>query len=317
MDAKAICDGTHVVIIIDLLLKPGFDSSIFLQTIDSILAFGTSLILQSGANKVTILGSSNVKNDILFADLPEFATDGNSLEVSGGQVEKLAQITTTFNSNFSRWITACSRDAESGADVAKSSMVSGSIAQALCLINRHRSEYSTSRIIVFSLGADVDHYSSQYMKLINCFFAAQKADIVIDSCSVGMSREQEESSNISASMEDRFAASILQQGSDLTGGRYIRVHKVSTLLEHLFWCFTPGSSERALLVLPPKLKICPPAACFCHRKVLDIGYVCSVCVSVFCQFLPFCSTCQSNVFVNNLKKIAQLKTSKATDEKIV
>lgn len=312
MDAKAICDGTHVVFIIDLLLKPGFDASMFLQTVDSILAFGTSFILQSGANKLTVLGSSNVKNDILFAD-SEFASDSNSFEVSGGQLEKLAQITTTFNSNFNRWITACLRDTESGTDVAKSSMVSGAIAQALCLINRHRSEYTTSRIIVFSLGADVDHYSSQYMKLINCFFAAQKADIAIDACSVAMSRDQEDSSNISASMDDRFAASILQQGSDLTGGRYIRVHKVSTLLEHLFWCFTPGSSERNRLVLPPKLKICPPAACFCHRKVLDIGYVCSVCVSVFCQFLPFCSTCQSNVFINNLKKIAQLKSAKATD----
>ena len=25
------------------------------------------------------------------------------------------------------------------------------------------------------------------------------------------------------------------------------------------------------------------AACFCHRKVVDVGYVCSICLSIFCE----------------------------------
>lgn len=25
------------------------------------------------------------------------------------------------------------------------------------------------------------------------------------------------------------------------------------------------------------------ASCFCHRKVVDVGFVCSVCLSIFCE----------------------------------
>lgn len=35
------------------------------------------------------------------------------------------------------------------------------------------------------------------------------------------------------------------------------------------------------------------AACFCHKKVIDIGYVCSVCLSIFCEKIPECTTCGS------------------------
>ena len=33
------------------------------------------------------------------------------------------------------------------------------------------------------------------------------------------------------------------------------------------------------------------AACFCHRQLVDVGYVCSVCLSIFCKFNPVCTTC--------------------------
>ena len=61
-------DGTHAVFIVDLLLKPDFDVPIFNQCIDSILAFGNSMLMQAGANKLTILGSSTLKNTILYLD---------------------------------------------------------------------------------------------------------------------------------------------------------------------------------------------------------------------------------------------------------
>ena len=35
------------------------------------------------------------------------------------------------------------------------------------------------------------------------------------------------------------------------------------------------------------------AACFCHRDLIEIGFVCSVCLSIFCQFSPICSTCET------------------------
>ena len=327
-------DGVHVVFVIDFLVKPNFDSTILAQSLDAILSFGNSFLMQRGSNRLTILGSSPAKNTILYVEKQDNEqTSDRGFDIPGGQMEKFARITKQFRLNLHRWWKDCIND--DGANYnSKVSLLSGAISQALCMIHQHRVSFSHSRVIIFSLGIDqADVYASQYMKLINCFFAATKINVCFDACSISMSRQNEETAPMSASMEDRFAASILQQGADLTGGRYgfirlyemnkltilyyphiykhryIRIHKVATLLEHLFCCLTPTAQERPSYVLPPKLKISPPAACFCHRKVLDVGYVCSVCVSIFCQYLPFCSTCHSNVFRTNLNKIAHLKSN--------
>lgn len=31
--------------------------------------------------------------------------------------------------------------------------------------------------------------------------------------------------------------------------------------------------------------------CFCHKKTIDMGYICSVCLSIFCKHHKKCSTC--------------------------
>lgn len=45
------------------------------------------------------------------------------------------------------------------------------------------------------------------------------------------------------------------------------------------WVFLPDPSGRHKLTLPPKAQVDYRAACFCHRTLIDIGYVCSVCLS--------------------------------------
>ncbi|KAF7490896.1 General transcription factor IIH subunit 3 [Sarcoptes scabiei] len=345
-------NGVHVVFIIDILIKPRFDNATLLQCLNSILAFGNSFLMQSGNNKLTILGSSPIKNSILYVDDEINSKTENSnddskkdtkidfdyvdceINITDQQNEQFAMITETFRRNFSKWIEDCrerygklllnNTSTENRANPENPnnintnsqlhSLLAGSLAQALCLIHSYQNYNESARIIVFSLGADpTDTYSSQYMKLINCFFAAQKINVLIDACAINLRRESEESSPLSASLEDQFASSVLQQGCDLTGGRFIRIHKVGSILEHLFWCLTPSANERPQYVLPPKHQITPPAACCCHRKILDLGFVCSVCLSIYCQFSPFCSTCNSNLFKSNLNQIAKLNGMKSAD----
>ncbi len=102
---------------------------------------------------------------------------------------------------------------------------------------------------------------------------------------------------------------MLQQASNLTNGLYFRVSKLNGLLNYLLWLFLPEHSTRKMLVYPPKTQVDFRAACFCHRKLIDIGYVCSVCLSVFCSFTPICSTCNCNFQfdVNMLKKASLFK----------
>ncbi|KAK4120858.1 putative transcription factor [Parathielavia appendiculata] len=54
-----------------------------------------------------------------------------------------------------------------------------------------------------------------------------------------------------------------------------------------------GASVADLLVTPSADAVDFRAACFCHRNVVDTGFVCSVCLSIFCEVPPGgeCLTC--------------------------
>ena len=131
----------------------------------------------------------------------------------------------------------------------------------------------SSRILVMTASGTT---ASHYMSYMNVFFTAQKLNILIDAC-----------------MLDRDSG-LLQQGADMTNGKYIRVNKLDSLLQFLLWTFLPDTSLRGgQLSLPTATKVDYRAACFCHRQLVDIGFVCSVCLSIFCKFSPMCSTCQT------------------------
>ena len=51
------------------------------------------------------------------------------------------------------------------------------------------------------------------------------------------------------------------------------------LLQYLMMAFLPDVTARTSLIVPSAGGVDFRAACFCHRKVVDIGFVCSVCLS--------------------------------------
>ncbi len=123
-----------------------------------------------------------------------------------------------------------------------------------------------------------DDTAKQYMTYMNCFFSAQKMSVPLDACLTG-SRD----------------SGLLQQGADITGGLYQRLRQrhLPALLQFLLWAFLSPAASRSKLSLPSAERVDYRAACFCHRELVDIGFVCSVCLSIFCKFSPICPTCQS------------------------
>ncbi|XP_063686578.1 general transcription factor IIH subunit 3-like isoform X2 [Bolinopsis microptera] len=117
---------------------------------------------------------------------------------------------------------------------------------------------------------------SQYMAIMNSIFAAQKNKVSIDSCVLG---------------ED---STFLQQASEITGGTYVRVGEHSKLTQYLLGVFLMGVEFRKSFHTPPAAKVDFRAACQCHSKMTDVGYVCSVCMSVYCNFRPMCMTCNAH-----------------------
>lgn len=145
-----------------------------------------------------------------------------------------------------------------------------------------------SRILILSVTQDA---STQYIPMMNCIFAAQKKGITIDVCKLFGSDTV-----------------FLQQASYLTSGTYFRLaddqddtstkssgatDMRSRLVQTLMTTYLPSRSMRGVMNLPTLEEIDFRAACFCHRRIVDIGYICSVCLSLFCQPRPFCLTCRS------------------------
>jgi transcription initiation factor TFIIH subunit 3 len=116
----------------------------------------------------------------------------------------------------------------------------------------------TSRILIISVSGDL---ASQYIPVMNSVFAAQRRRIPIDILKLAGDTV------------------LLQQASDATGGIYMKPEKPEGLLQYLMMGFLPDATARRSLVMPSAGGVDFRAACFCHRKVVDIGYVCSVCLS--------------------------------------
>ncbi|KAM0754829.1 Tfb4-domain-containing protein [Meredithblackwellia eburnea MCA 4105] len=167
----------------------------------------------------------------------------------------------------------------------------GALAMALCHVNRLEATDAMSstvskakpRICVLSVTEDA---SSQYVPIMNCIFSAQKKSIPIDVCKIYGPD-----------------AVFLQQACHLTNGSYYKLARRSGLLQYLMMAFLPGASARKHLNLPTQEQVDLRAACFCHRRIVDIGYVCSVCLSIFCAPIPVCTTCRTKFPMATLKRL--------------
>lgn len=172
----------------------------------------------------------------------------------------------------------------------------GALTKALCYINRIAQSSasvanvaedsaipSDPRILILSVSPDL---SSSYIPIMNAIFSAQKLKVTIDVCKI-------------YGPDTVF----LQQAAHLTNGSYIYLEQRDALLQYLIMSFLPPPSVRKVLVIPKQDKIDFRAACFCHKNIVDVGFVCSVCLSIFCQPVPVCSTCRTKFPIKSLQRL--------------
>lgn len=149
---------------------------------------------------------------------------------------------------------------------------------------------STSRILILSTSPD---NSAQYIPTMNAIFAAQRLSIPIDVLSLAST------------------STFLQQAADATGGIHLTCTTPSShsgLLQTLMLAYLPDPTARQNLILPSQASgnassggggggVDFRAACFCHRRIVDVGFVCSICLSIFCEPVPdaTCLTCGSHL----------------------
>ena len=117
------------------------------------------------------------------------------------------------------------------------------------------------RILILSVSGDL---AAQYIPIMNTIFACQRQSIPIDICKIAGDTV------------------FLQQASDATKGTYIKLEDKRGLLQYLMMGFLPDRVNRSVLCMPTAVGVDFRAACFCHRRVVDTGWVCSVCLSSKC-----------------------------------
>ncbi|KAG8227187.1 hypothetical protein J437_LFUL003393 [Ladona fulva] len=286
-------ESSLLVIVIDTnpsqrIVREG--SQILTQCLDSVIAFANSHLMMKCSNKLAIIACHNHASKFLYppSSDDEIGEDGDvrNAQQIDGQYEVFTHVERTVRRNIQRLIAFGDQELPdihenriTGAvnSLGGDSLLAGALAMALCYIHRIEKDIPpstkvNSRILVVTASGDS---ASQYMNYMNVFFTAQKRNIVIDVCSL----DQE--------------PGLLQQGCDITGGLYLRIPQIQGLLQYLLWVFLSDPPIRKKLVLPPPVKVDYRAACFCHRELIDIGYVCSVCLSIFCKFSPICTTCHT------------------------
>lgn len=268
------------------------------KCMDAAMVLGNSHLFMSRTNRLAVIASHTQESRFLYpgkrwasADL--LGDGGNSVESNcSGSKDGKYELLTAINDAIAEEI----KDLMTKTDMMgqqTETLLAGSLAKALCYINKISKEVKAnqemkSRILVIKAAEDS---ALQYMNFMNVIFAAQKQSILIDACVLDSD------------------SGLLQQACDITGGIYLKVPHLPSLLQYLLWVFLPDQEQRSQLVLPPPVHVDYRAACFCHRNLIEIGYVCSVCLSIFCNFSPICSTCET-AFKISLPPVMKAKKKK-------
>lgn len=167
--------------------------------------------------------------------------------------------------------------AEIGDNPSRGTLV-GAISTALGAINKYQVSETHSnmraRILVVSVSGDT---TIPYIPMMNTIFAAQKMKVSMDVCKFGTK------------------SIFLQQASDATQGVYVEVRNAEGLIQYFTSAMFIDPSLRDVVVLPTNSDIDFRASCFVTNKVIDVGYVCSVCLCIL-SMIPDddqCPTCRS------------------------
>ncbi|NWZ24793.1 TF2H3 factor, partial [Asarcornis scutulata] len=261
------------------------------KCIDAVMVLGNSHLFMNRTNKLAVIASHTQESRFLypgkrwaFADL--LGDGSNSVESNcSGSKDGKYELLTAINDAIAEEI----KDLMTKTDMRgqqTETLLAGSLAKALCCIL-----FITELSKPLSVIKAAEDSALQYMNFMNVIFAAQKQSILIDACVLDSD------------------SGLLQQACDITGGIYLKVPHMPSLLQYLLWVFLPDQEQRSQLVLPPPIHVDYRAACFCHRNLIEIGYVCSVCLSIFCNFSPICSTCET-AFKISLPPVMKAKKKK-------
>ncbi|KAF6840426.1 transcription factor tfiih subunit [Colletotrichum plurivorum] len=270
------------------------------KAIANILVFVNAHLAFSNANQVAIIASHSNRAVWLYPSKPEptsKAVNGASEDVemtdafaptpnkaSANKFPQFAQIEKAVLASMHELINATTEDDLS----CTTTQLSGALTLALAHINKTAlslsetnkapdvarttsSALSRLRARIFILSVS-DSEPVQYIPTMNAVFAAAHSQIPLDTLALCGD------------------ATFLQQASYITDGTFMQAASPRGLLSYLMFAYSADAEARSSLIPPTHHTVDFRAACFCHGRVVDTGFVCSICLSIFCD-VPENSEC--------------------------
>ncbi|WKX98314.1 hypothetical protein Q1695_013751 [Nippostrongylus brasiliensis] len=192
------------------------------------------------------------------------------------------------------------RDSANSDDLRVGSPLAAVLSHAICHLKRSdglptsvgdstSASTPSGRVVIVAMTVD---FGTEHGPLMNLFFSAAKHGICVDVVSL---------------VEP---SPLLQQAADITGGIFLQVEKPNKLLSSMMTHLLSDPSSRSLFSQPTLNEVDYRASCVCHHELVSSGWVCSVCLSVLCQFTPICKACGAIFKVNTVPRKTQKRKRK-------
>ncbi|KOS22284.1 RNA polymerase II transcription factor B subunit 4 [Escovopsis weberi] len=263
----------------------------------------TNANANANAPRTAAPAARDMSGDVQMQDAPPVEAAAAPPSTSANKYSKFAQVESAVVSSIRRLMAETTER-----DLAQTTtQLSGALTLALCHINKATQSLSSSsavagggiseaaavaatstaaspklkgRIVVVSVS---DSEPSQYIPIMNAVFAAAHAQVAIDT--------------VALAGEPTF----LQQACFNTNGIFLKASDPQGLLTYLMFGLIPDTEARQSLVSPAHDTVDFRTACFCHGKVIDTGFVCSICLSIFCSIPPDsdCLICGTKLALGN------------------
>ena len=268
----------------------------FVDVLDDLLIYINAFLLLSGLNRLVVVAAHRRFTRVLYprpetpdeaANAAEAAAKDDSSRGAPSAAARPAL--NTVADELGHGIRTLGQleeeadDEQSGGDHGGSSMLADALSCALCHVNRFAPTKAAGsptalkpRVLVVSCSLDD---GAQYRTMMNAVFAAQRLGAPIDACCLGAEN-----------------SAFLQQAAHISGGTYTAPFRASSLgaaagqadtaekgrlYQHLLSTFLADTETRKLLQQPHRDTLDLRPACFKTKRVVDIGYVCSVCLSIY------------------------------------
>ncbi|KAL1191138.1 General transcription and DNA repair factor IIH subunit TFB4 [Cardamine amara subsp. amara] len=260
----------------------------FSQFLSHVLAFLNAVMGLNQLNQVVVIATGYSSCDYIY--------DSSSTSSNHGTGNGMPALFSSLLEKLEDFVTKdeeLSKEKNVSKDRVASSLLSGSLSMALCYIQRvFRSGHLHPQPRILCLQGSQDG-PEQYVAVMNSIFSAQRLMVPIDSCYIGTQN-----------------SAFLQQASYITGGVHHKPQQLDGLFQYLTTIFATDLHSRGFVQLPKPVGVDFRASCFCHKKTIDMGYICSVCLSIFCEHHKKCTTCGSVFGQSKLDDVSSVSDKK-------